>query len=463
MLAESIITDTMIAALSTGGDFAEIFMEDTRGTTLRMLNGSLEEGVSGRDYGVGIRIFQGYRSVYAYTNDASKENLLKVALEAAAALKGTPGLTDIVLNRLVVETFNPIRLEPSSVLHTDKVAVMKKAHGAATGYDQAITQVAITYLDTDQNVLIANSDGLLVEDRRVRTRLGINAVASKGNEKQSAFRGPGAHMGFELFDHIDVEAVARDAARSAVTMVNADYAPSGKYPVIIDNAFGGVIFHEACGHGLEATSVAKGASVFSGKLGQQVASPLVTAVDDGTIPNAWGSQNVDDEGTKTRRNVLIENGILKGYMIDKLNARRMAMEPTGSSRRQSYKYAPTSRMTNTFICAGDSTKEEIIGNTEYALYARHMGGGSVNPATGEFNFAVSEGYIVRNGKIEKPVRGGTLIGQGSQILQKIDMVASNLATGQGMCGSLSGSIPTDVGQPTIRVSEITVGGRKGDN
>lgn len=463
MLARSIITDTMIAALSTGGDFAEIFMEDTRGTTLRMLNGSLEEGVSGRDYGVGIRIFQGYRSVYAYTNDASKENLLKVALEAAAALKGTPGLTDIVLNRLVVETFNPIRLEPSSVLHTDKVAVMKKAHGAATGYDQAITQVAITYLDTDQNVLIANSDGLLVEDRRVRTRLGINAVASKGNEKQSAFRGPGAHMGFELFDHIDVEAVARDAARSAVTMVNADYAPSGKYPVIIDNAFGGVIFHEACGHGLEATSVAKGASVFSGKLGQQVASPLVTAVDDGTIPNAWGSQNVDDEGTKTRRNVLIENGILKGYMIDKLNARRMGMEPTGSSRRQSYKYAPTSRMTNTFICAGDSTKEEIIGNTEYALYARHMGGGSVNPATGEFNFAVSEGYIVRNGKIEKPVRGGTLIGQGSQILQEIDMVASNLATGQGMCGSLSGSIPTDVGQPTIRVSEITVGGRKGDN
>ncbi|HHT69426.1 MAG TPA: TldD/PmbA family protein [Firmicutes bacterium] len=463
MLARSIITDTMIAALSTGGDFAEIFMEDTRGTTLRMLNGSLEEGVSGRDYGVGIRIFQGYRSVYAYTNDASKENLLKVALEAAAALEGTPGLTDIVLNRLVVETFNPIRLEPSSVLHTDKVAVMRRAHGAATGYDQAITQVAITYLDTDQNVLIANSDGLLVEDRRVRTRLGINAVASKGNEKQSAFRGPGAHMGFELFDHIDVEAVARDAARSAVTMVNADYAPSGKYPVIIDNAFGGVIFHEACGHGLEATSVAKGASVFSGKLGQQVASPLVTAVDDGTIPNAWGSQNVDDEGTKTRRNVLIENGILKGYMIDKLNARRMAMEPTGSSRRQSYKYAPTSRMTNTFICAGDSTKEEIIGNTEYALYARHMGGGSVNPATGEFNFAVSEGYIVRNGKIEKPVRGGTLIGQGSQILQKIDMVASNLATGQGMCGSLSGLIPTDVGQPTIRVSEITVGGRKGDN
>ena len=463
MLAESLVTDVLLAALSTGGDFAEFFMEDTRGTTLRMLNGALEEGVSGRDYGVGIRIFQGFRSVYAYTNDASRNNLLKVAREAAAALSGAPQLTEIVLNRLTVENFNPVLLEPGKVAHSDKAAVMKRAHLAAAGYDDQITQVSVSYMDTDQNVLIANSEGTFIEDRRVRTRLGINAVASKGSEKQSAFRGPGRHMGFEMFEQIDVEEVARDAARSAVTMVNAEYAPSGKYPVIIDNEFGGVIFHEACGHGLEATSVAKGASVFSGKLGQQVASPLVTAVDDGTIPNAWGSQNVDDEGTSTRRNVLIKDGILQGYMIDKLNARRMGMEPTGSSRRQSYKFAPTSRMTNTFICAGQSTKEEIISKTEYALYARHMGGGSVNPGTGEFNFAVAEGYIVRNGKIEKPVRGGTLIGQGSEVLQKIDMVASNLATGQGMCGSLSGSIPTDVGQPTIRVSEITVGGRKEAN
>ena len=463
MLAESLVTDVILAALSTGGDFAELFMEDTYNTNVRMLNGKVEEGVSGRDYGVGIRIFQGFRSVYAYTNDASRENLLKVALEAAAALSGTKEVTNLVLARMAVEKFNPVRLEPRKVLHSDKVGVMRRAHVAASGYDQQVTQVAINYLDTDQNVLIANSEGLYAQDRRIRTRLGINAVASKGNEKQSAFRGPGRHMGFELFDHIDVEEIARDVARSAVTMVNAEYAPSGKYPVIIDNEFGGVIFHEACGHGLEATSVAKGASVFSGKLGQKVASDLVTAVDDGTIPNAWGSQNIDDEGNKTRRNVLIENGVLTGYMIDKLNARRMEMEPTGSARRQSYQYAPTSRMTNTFICAGQSTKEEIISNTEYALFAKHMGGGSVNPATGEFNFAVSEGYIVRNGKIEKPVRGATLIGQGSEILHRIDMVASNLATGQGMCGSLSGSIPADVGQPTIRVSEITVGGRKGAN
>lgn len=463
LLTERLVTDVLLAALSTGGDFAEIFMEDTYNTQIRMINGKVEEGVIGRDYGLGIRIFQGTRSVYAYTNDTTRENLMRVALEAAAALDDAPQIKSIVLARMAVQKFNPIILEPRTVASSDKVGVMRRAHKAAFDYHEQISQVALNYWDVDQNVFIANSEGLMVDDRRVRTRLGINAVATKGNEKQSGFYGPGRHMGFELFDHIDIEEYAEEAARIAVTMVNADYAPSGKYPVIIHNEFGGVIFHEACGHGLEATSVAKGASVFAGKLGQQVASELVTAVDDGTIPNAWGSQNIDDEGNKTRRNVLIEDGILKGYMIDKLNARRMGMEPTGSSRRQSYKFAPTSRMTNTFISAGESSFEDIISNTEYALFAKHMGGGSVNPATGEFNFAVAEGYLVRNGKIEKPVRGATLIGKGSEILQKIDMVGSNWGTGQGMCGSLSGSIPADVGQPTIRVSEITVGGRKEAN
>lgn len=463
MLSERLISDVLLAALSTGGDFAEIFVEDTYNTVIRMMNGTVEEGVAGRDYGVGIRIFQGTKSVYAYTNKTERSNLLKVALEAAAALPGTKQVESIVLNRCVVDKFNPIKIIPRDISQREKVDVMKKAHYAAFGYDDQITQVTVNYLDTDQSIMIANSEGLLTDDRRVRTRLAINAVASKGSEKQSGFYGPGRHMGFELFDHIDVEEYAREAARTAVTMVNADYAPSGRYPVIINNEFGGVIFHEACGHGLEATSVAKGTSVFAGKLGQKVASELVTAVDDGSIPNAWGSQNIDDEGTKTRRNVLIENGILKGYMIDKLNGRRMGMKPTGNARRQSYKFAPTSRMTNTFICPGDSTVDEIISNTEFGLFAKRMGGGSVNPATGEFNFSVGEGYLVRNGKIEKPVRGATLIGRGSDILKKIDMVASNLATGQGMCGSLSGSIPADVGQPTIRVSEITVGGREGNN
>jgi len=230
--------------------------------------------------------------------------------------------------------------------------------------------------------------------------------------------------------------------------------------VAIDNGFGGVIFHEACGHSLEATSVAKGNSEFAGKLGQKIASDKVTAIDDGTLPNEWGSLNIDDEGNPTRKNVLIEKGILKGYMIDKLNGRRMNMEPTGSSRRQSYKYAPTSRMTNTYIAPGDDENEEIIKSIDYGLYAKKMGGGSVNPVTGEFNFAVLEGYMVKNGKIDTPVRGATLIGKGSEILKKIDMVGKELDLAAGMCGSVSGSVPTNVGQPLIRVSEITVGGRE---
>ena len=231
--------------------------------------------------------------------------------------------------------------------------------------------------------------------------------------------------------------------------------------VVIDNGFGGVIFHEACGHSLEATSVAYGNSVFCGKLGQKVASELVNAVDDGTIPHAWGSNNIDDEGQATRRNLLIENGVLKGYLIDPLNARRMGMEATGSARRQDYTFEPTSRMTNTFLLNGTSTFEEIIADTPLGLYAKRLGGGSVNPVTGDFNFAVLEAYMIRDGKLAEPVRGATLIGNGAEILFRIDKIADNGSREQGMCGSKSGSIPTDVGQPTIRVTHMTVGGKGG--
>jgi len=242
-------------------------------------------------------------------------------------------------------------------------------------------------------------------------------------------------------------------------MAYAGYCKAGSYPVVIDNGFGGVIFHEACGHSLEATSVAKGNSVFSGKLGQKIAADCVTAIDDGTLKNEWGSLNMDDEGTPTRKNILIENGILKSYLIDTLNGKKMGMASTGSSRRQNYRFAPTSRMTNTYIDAGKMKRDDIISSTDFGLYAKQMGGGSVNPGTGEFNFAVVEGYMIRNGQISEPVRGATLIGKGSEILMNIDMIADNLAMAQGMCGSISGSIPTNVGQPAIRVAKITVGGR----
>lgn len=462
MLDQKLIEDIIMAALSTGGDFAEVFVEDKYNTGITMIGGKVDSSISGRDFGVGIRIFKGFNSVYAYTNQHTKEALIDVAVKASAAIQGNKQDIVIDFTKYDYKNINPIKYLPKQISKNKKVGVMREAYEAAKGYNNRISQVTVRYIDEDQKVLIANSEGRFAEDQRVRTRIAIQSIASKNNEMQTGLHAAGSHMGFEFYEKIDIKEYARDASRIAVTMLDADPCPSGKFPVIIDNKFGGVIFHEACGHGLEATSVAKKNSVFADKIGEKVASSIVTAIDDGTIPNAWGSSNIDDEGEATKKNVLIENGVLKGYMIDKLNARRMEMDVTGSGRRQSYKFAPTSRMTNTYIAAGNSTPEEIIANTEFGIYAKYMGGGSVNPATGDFNFAVMEGYLVKNGKIDKPLRGATLIGNGPNILHKIDMVGNNLDYGQGMCGSASGSIPTDVGQPTIRVSEITVGGREGD-
>jgi len=462
VLNKQVIKDTLNAALTTGGDFAEIYVEDRTNNGIVMIGGKVESTMTGRDYGIGIRIFKGFNSVYAYTNKSDRESLISTARKAAAAIEGTVGDITVNLNKTFTDNINMIKIDPNTVEKIKKVKLMRQAYDTAFNYDDLITQVTVSYMDYNQDIMVANSEGLWKEDKRVRSRIAISSIASKNGEMQSGFFGPGASKGYEFFENLDVDKYAKEASRIAVTMVNAKYSPSGKMPVIIDNGFGGVIFHEACGHGLEATAVAKDLSVFAGKLGQQIASPLVTAIDDGTIPNEWGSFNIDDEGTPSQRNVLIENGILKGYMVDKLNSRRMEMDITGSSRRQSYRYAPTSRMSNTFIDNGKSTPEEIIANTAKGIYAKYMGGGSVNPSTGEFNFAVMEGYIIENGKIKEPVRGATLIGKGTDILNKIDMVGNNLTYGQGMCGSVSGSIPTNVGQPMIRVSEITVGGREGE-
>lgn len=462
MLAKSVVEDVLTAALSTGGDFAEIFVEDKFSNQLTLQNGIVERSNSGRDAGVGIRIFNGLQSVYAYTNDFSKEGLIKTAKNAALAMKGNDIHTIASLQQENFEPLHKIIVTPRSVENNRKVSVMKAAYDIAKNYHTSIKQATVQMLDHEQHVLIANSEGKFVEDTRVRSRLAIQAIAGDGTQMQPGYYGPGAYQGFEFFEDLDLEHYAGEAARIAVTMLHADECPSGKFPVIIDNEFGGVIFHEACGHGLEATSVAKNNSVFANRIGEQVAPEIVTYIDDGTLANEWGSLNIDDEGEKTRKNVLIENGILKGYLIDKLNGRRMGMESTGSSRRESYRFNPTSRMTNTYIAPGHSTPEEIIANTEHGLYAKYMGGGSVNTATGDYNFAIMEAYMVENGKIGKPVKGATLIGNGPETLQKVDMVGNNLAHGAGMCGSVSGSLPVNVGQPMIRVSEITVGGTKGE-
>jgi len=460
VLNKALIEDVLSAALSTGGDFAEVFVEDKRNTVITMIGGKVEDSIAGRDFGVGVRIFNGFNSVYAYTNEHDRDRLIALARQAAASLSGQR--RDLTLSFMASgsENRHPIRLYPGDVEPARKVGVMREASRYARDYSPEVSQVSARYVDEDQSMLVANTEGTFAEDRRVRSRMSIEAVASNGREMQTGFYGPGAQKGFEFFEGLDLKFYAEEAARTAVTMLHAGECPSGRFPVILDNEFGGVLLHEACGHGLEATSVAKKTSVFADKLGEKISSDVVTYIDDGTLPNEWGSLNIDDEGMPTRRNVLIENGILTSYMIDKLNGRRMGMAPTGNSRRQSYKFAPTSRMTNTFIAPGTSAPEEIIGSVEFGIYARYLGGGQVNPATGDFNFGVREAYIVRNGKICEPVRGASLIGTGADALRRIDMVSHNLAHGQGMCGSLSGSIPVNCGQPMIRISELTVGGRK---
>ena len=462
MLKQSIIENVLEAALSTGGDFSEVFIEDKYVNAIGLQSGKIENSITGRDFGIGIRIFSGFQSIYTYTTDFSEEGLVQAAKRAALAIKGGGTGTIHPLQKEIIQPIHTIAQMPKSVEHARKVAVMRKANDIARQYDERIKQVGLRYIDEEQNVLIANSEGKFVEDTRVHSRLSIQATASDGIEMQTGFYGPGAHAGFEFIENLNLEHYAGEAARIAVTMLEADECPSGKFPVIIDNEFGGVIFHEACGHGLEATSVAKNNSVFANRIGEKVAPDIVTYIDDGTLPNEWGSLTIDDEGEKTRKNVLIEDGILKGYLIDKFNARRMNAEATGSSRRQSYRFNPTSRMTNTYIAPGKSTPEDIIASTERGIYAKYMGGGSVNPATGDYNFAVAEAYLVKDGKIDRPVRGATLIGNGAKTLQLVDRVGNNLAHGAGMCGSISGSLPVNVGQPMLRVSEITVGGTKGE-
>jgi len=462
MLSKSVIEDVLNAALETGGDFSEVFVEDRYTNNLSLQGGKVDSSMSGRDFGVGIRIFKGLQSVYAYTTDSSREGLLKAARNAAHAINGQRVIQPKAFVNQLVVTEHPIPLNPREVEKIRKANIMKKAYEIAKNYHSLIQQVTVRYMDEEQNVLIANSEGKFVEDRRVRSRLAIQSIAADGNRMQNGFYGPGAHSGFEFLENLNLEHYATESSRIAVAMLGADPCPSGKFPVIIDNEFGGVIFHEACGHGLEASAVAKNNSVFANRIGEKVASDLVTYIDDGTLQNEWGSINIDDEGEKVGKNVLIENGILKGYLIDKFNSRRMEMPSTGSGRRQNYRFAPTSRMTNTFIAPGTSTREEIISNTENGIFARYMGGGQVNPTTGDYNFAVMEAYLVKNGKIDKPVRGATLIGNGPKTLQLVDMVGNNLAHGAGMCGASSGSLPVNVGQPTLRVREITVGGRKGE-
>lgn len=459
---ETLAKEILEVALSTGGDFAEVYMEKTTNEVLRLHSGKLSTANVSKVKGAAIRIIKGELEVNSSITDCTYENLLK----AAKTLAGSFNDKKHVEVQPFVEKKVELVVSPKNVIGNDisrEVNLLKTASDTIYAYSKEIVQVICNLTKTEKRIFVFASDSTWQTDYRCNTRLSCQAVASDGKEMETGFDSFGRNQGMEMFDDFDVVPFAKQVAHDAVEMLHAEPMQGGEMPVVINNGFGGVILHEACVHGLEATSVAKGMSVFCNKLGQKVASDIVNAVDDGTNLNAWGSINVDDEGTPSKCNVLIENGILKSYLVDKRNSKKMNHPITGSSRRESYKYQTTSRMTNTYFLNGKSTFDEIIKSTEKGLFAEKMGGGSVNPATGEFNFAVQVGYMIENGKITKPVKGATLVGSGKDVLLHIDMIGDNLSCGYGMCGSMSGSVPTIVGQPTIRVSKMTVGGKGGNN
>ncbi len=461
MLDKKVMKDLIAIVLHGGADFVEVFCEYTKNNVIAYSNKKIESVSDRAVSGVGIRAFVGTNTFFASTTDMSPAGLKECANRVAQAV-GNPvaAVKDFYLTEQINKNINPVKVLPFDVPSSVRAEIVKRACATAYAYDPKIIQVSGNLVLQDKSFVVANSEGLYTGDRQVRTRIAVSAVSSDGKENQSGSASPGRSMGLELFDMISPESVGEEAARQAIVNLSAVPCPSGKMTVAIANGFGGVIFHEACGHSLEASSVGIGMSQMTGKMGQQIANPKVTAIDDGTIPNAWGSCNIDDEGNPMIRRTLIKDGILTSYMIDRLGSRRMNMPHTASGRRESYAYETTSRMTNTFIDNGPDKNEDIIASIDNGIYAAAMGGGSVNPFTGAFNFSVREGYMVRNGKICEPVRGASLIGTGSEVIMKIDMVGQDMETAQGMCGSSSGSVPTDVGQPLIRVSDITVGGQK---
>ena len=451
------------SGLKTGADYAEIYIEEKDSFTVVVENGNVENSSIRHSYGAGIRLFNKLQSVYGYTNEVNEKSLTKLIENLSGSFHDKQVLSIDKLTTKKAKNISKIENSFSTIDDNVIIDYLKKGEKAMREVDKRIVRREVTFSYSISKVQLVSTKGFNNIDYKERVRCGVMCVAADQGKIETGFEGPGASAGFEFFlNHVDVEELCRGVGEKTIMMLEAKECPSGKMPVVIGKGFGGTLFHEACGHPLEASAVAKNLSVFSGKIGQQIASPILSAVDDGTIPNGWGSNNIDDEGNKTEKTLLIENGILKDYLIDDFNGRRMNRKGNGACRRQSYKYEPTSRMSNTYICAGKSTPEEIIAATKFGLYAKSLAGGQVNPVTGEFNFGCSEAYLIRDGKICQPVRGASVIGTGQEILMKIDMIGNDLERAQGMCGASSGFIPVDVGQPTIRVSEMTVGGNGGE-
>lgn len=455
------LADTLLSeALSRGGDFAEIYGERSESTRIPLEENKIQSAETRQSLGVGVRVIHGEKQGYAYSDDLSPEKLREAARVAAYIAEGGKTNAPVSVARQTGPEFYPIRHAASDADVRAKVQLVQRANQAAYEYDPRVRQVQVGFIDSAKHILVANSEGVYITDYQPMLRFQVVVLAVEGGEAQSAFYGGGGRIGMEYFEANTPECIAVEAARQAVIQLGADEAPAGAMPVVIDNAWGGVWLHEAVGHGLEADFNRKKTSIYADRIGEKVASDLCTVVDDATVPNRRGSINIDDEGATGQRKVLIEKGVLKGYMHDRLNAGLMGERSTGSGRRQDYQCIPMPRMTNTFLEPGEHTPDEIIASVSRGFYAKNFSGGQVDISNGNYVFNVTEGYLIENGKIGRPVKNATLIGNGPNDLAKVAMVGNNWALdpGIGMCGKDGQSVPVGVGMPMILVSEMTVGG-----
>ncbi len=460
MLDHELINRTLSTALSTGAEFAELFVEDKKLSSAMLDDGRVEELTSGRDRGAGIRVVAGDTTGFAHTADLSERGLAGAAEVAAAAARGGGGGTRTVsVGSHGIAASASAQVPPEDVAKTVKVELLARADAEARAVGSQISQVSARYGDSRRRILVANSDGLLAEDDQIRTLFSVSCVATGDTGLQTGRESVGRTIGFELFDETDVTDLARRAANRAITKLSARPAPSGTMPVVVGPGGGGVLFHEACGHGLEADLIAKSASVFAGRVGEEVATPLVTLIDDGTMAGEWGHFAIDDEGHQAAHNVLIDRGVLTDYMWDHLRARKQGRPSSGNGRRQSYQHLPMVRMTNTYISNGEDDPDDIISGTESGVYVAQLGGGQVNTATGDFVFGMTEAYLIENGEITDPIRQGNLIGNGPETLQLIEAVGNDFAMGSpGTCGKDGQGVPVGDGTPTLRVKALTIGG-----
>lgn len=459
MISKKRALEILNIALKTGAEYAEIYQQEEIKRVISVNFKRVDVVSTSLIAGIGLRLIKNGKQVYGYTSDLSLKSLNNLAEQLSSSFEGEQEVFVKELNSPKKKTINEV-LKPIEDVSTEVIlAKLKLAEKAAYDVSEQIVNCNIAFLGDINNVTVFNSDGVVTSDLRSNVR-GIVAVTSM-NEKGSYgshFEGPGAMGGYEKFEAVDLVELAKHSADMAIKKSNAPDSPSGNMTVVLGNAFGGVLFHEACGHPLEACAIATNMSKMAGKLGEKIASDVVTAVDDGTINGAWGSINYDDEGHESTKNVLIKNGVLQNYMVDRFYGKKLGLEATGSERRQSYRFLPTTRMTNTYIAAGKSKPEEVIASVKYGLYLKSFRGGSVDPSTNNFNFSCDEAYIICDGKICELVKPVILVGFGYEILKKIDMVADDLKLAAGNCGSSSGNVYVQVGQPTLRISGITVGG-----